>query len=676
MLPMFSLDDEDFDTILNKAVGSIAKYQQEWTNYNPSDGGIVLLELLAWMQEMQRFYLDQNGMENEALYLELLGLEPQKRTPSELLVHLSGNEPTQIYADTGFYTENFRFEPEMPLTLEGEKIQVCYTQKQDGSLLQQSSPEYLHFGVWMFGEEPAAGDCFYLGLDRPIQKNRIHSLYWKLEEPKGQKRNPLPKESEPLFSRYLLEYWNGAEWKECIVQKDETAGFLQSGFMYWMADGDMEIVEEMYWLRVRLTSCEYDLPPRILDINSQYLKLLQKETIAASVTLTLPVEEAGVYQINLREYFDAIGEAELFIKKEEYYEKQESRFYENSILEFQYEQINRTPIEVLITVRHTGDQLVSWEATGFPDQVIDLRDSKVMGKSLQVLVEQEDHPGTYRLWKPVSHFWKADSMEECYCFQEKEGLLLFGDGEHGKIPEGRILLIDCVATYGAEGRIKEREKLYWRNGQAINPAAAVGGTQPESRKECLETFVEHKKEMHRAVTNEDYEILVKQTPGLFIKRVRAISDEQDENCITLITEAGVGNPRYLNPTYRQHIFQWLEQKRMLGTRIKLKPPIYIPIQVMLEIEIQKGFSQAEDWIRRVVEDYFLVHMDSFGATFNYSHMYGTIDGLECVAAIKNLTVTAQGKGIHYQNNRNFLLPMDSLAALEEVNIQWVRGNIR
>lgn len=673
MLPMFSLDDEDFDTILNKAVGSIAKYQKEWTNYNPSDGGIVLLELLSWLQEMQRFYMDQNEMENEVLYLELLGIEPKKRTPSEVLVHLNGNEPAQVYVDTVFFTETFRFEPETSLLLEGETIKVCYTQKQDGSLLQRSSPGQFHFGVWMFGEEPMAGDCFYLGLDRPIQKNHLHSLYWKLEEPEGQKRNPFSREETPLFSLYFMEYWNGYEWMQCTVQKDETAGFLQSGFMYWMADGDMGIVEEMYWLRIRLTFCEYDLPPRILDINSQYLKLLQRETIAASVTLTLPAEEEGAYHIDLREYFDSTGEAELFIKKDDYYEKIEFRFHENGILEFQYEQINRTPIEVLLTVRHSGEQPVSWEATGFPNQVIDLRDSKVMGSRLQVLVEREDYPGTYHLWKPVSHFWKADSMEECYCFQEKEGLLLFGDGEHGKIPEGRILLIDCVTTHGTEGRIKERETLHWKHGQAINPSAAIGGTLPESRRECLEAFRLENKELHRAVTNEDYENLVKQTPGLFIKRVKAISDEQEENSITLIVEAGAEDTSSLNPTYRQQIFRWLEQKRMLGTRIKLKTPIYIPIQVSLEIEMQKGFTQAENWIQKAVEDYFHAHMDSFGATFHYSHLYGIIDGLECVAAIKNLTVTAQGKGILYQKNKNFLLPKESLAALEEVSIQWIRG---
>lgn len=676
MLPIFSLDDEDFNTILNKAVGSIGKYQKEWTNYNPSDGGIVLLELLAWMQEMQRFYLDQNGMENEALYLELLGLEPEKRTPSEILVHLMNNEPARIYENTEFYTESFRFEPETSLILEGEKIQVCYTQKKDGSLLWRSSPEQLQFGVWMFGEDPKAGDCFYLGLDRPIQKKHLHSLYWKLEEPEGQKRNPIPEGLDPLFSRYLMEYWDGDGWKKCTIQKDETAGFLQSGFMYWMTDGDMEMVEEMYWLRIRLTLCEYDLPPRILDINSQCLKLLQKETIASSITLTLPEKEEGVYHIDLQEYFDSSQEAEIFIKKGTIYEKIEPRLYENGFLEFQYEKKKKTQIEVLLTVRHTGNHPVSWEATGFPNQVIDLKDSRIIGSKLQVLVEREDHPGTYRLWRPVSHFWKADSMEECYCFQEKEGLLLFGDGEHGKIPEGRILLINCVLTHGADGRIKEGEYLHWKHGQAINPSAAIGGTQPESRRECLETFGMRKKEVHRAVTNKDYETLVKQTPGLFIKRVKAMSEEQEENSITLITEAGVGDPKCLNPVYRRQIFRWLEPKRMLGTRIKLKPPVYIPIQVFLEVEIQKGFSQAEDWIRKIVEDYFHIHMDSFGAVFNYSQLYGTIDGLECIAAIKNLTVTAQGKEILYQKNRSFLLPKQGLAVLEEVNIQWVRGNTR
>lgn len=674
MLPVFSLDDENFDTILNKAIDSIGKYQKEWTNYNPSDSGIVLLELFSWLQEMQRFYLEQNGMENEALYLELLGVEPTKRSPSEIVVQLLEPEPVKIHKNTGFYTEDFCFEPERAIWFDGEKIQDCYVQKADGKLLWRASSEDIRFGKWMFGEKPQTGDCFFIGFDRPVRENQVHALYWILEEPKGEKRNPFIAGEDPHFSDYRLEYWDGDAWNECTVLTDETHGFLQSGFIYWQAATGLHEVENKYWLRIRLTFCEFDLPPRIKGIETQRVRLLQKETIAASMYLTLPEEEDGIYHIDLQDYFEPSEEVELFVCRGGIYERQELLFLENDKLEFQYKKKRKGKIEVLLTIRQKTDRTVSWEATGFPYQVIDLQDSNIIGSRLQVLVEREDAPGTYRLWKQVSHFWKAGSYEECYCFQEKEGVLLFGDGEHGKIPEGRILLIDCVRTFGADGRIKEGENLKWKNGTVFNPQAAVSGTQPESSRECLLSVTKRERNIQRAITNEDYEVLVKQTPGLLIHRVKAISDEQDKNSITIIIETGMNKQHSLSPVYQQQVLKWLEKKRMIGTHIRLQPPVYIPIQVFAELEVHKGFSQAEAWVRNEIKDFFQIHMKSFGATFQYSQLYGTIDRIRCVAAIRNLTVTAQGKDILYQKNKNFLLPKQGLAVLDEVSIQWVRSS--
>lgn len=58
-LPVPNLDDRTFDQLVLEGRSLIPRYSQEWTNHNPSDPGITLLELFAWLTETALFQLDQ-----------------------------------------------------------------------------------------------------------------------------------------------------------------------------------------------------------------------------------------------------------------------------------------------------------------------------------------------------------------------------------------------------------------------------------------------------------------------------------------------------------------------------------------------------------------------------------------------------------------------------------------
>lgn len=45
------LDNKTFDDLMKEMITSIPKYTKEWTNFNPSDPGITILELLSWICE-------------------------------------------------------------------------------------------------------------------------------------------------------------------------------------------------------------------------------------------------------------------------------------------------------------------------------------------------------------------------------------------------------------------------------------------------------------------------------------------------------------------------------------------------------------------------------------------------------------------------------------------------
>ncbi len=74
-LPIPNLDDRSFADLINEAKSLIPIYNKEWTNHNPSDPGITLLELFAWLCEMVIYRINQIPDENYRRFLKLLGID-------------------------------------------------------------------------------------------------------------------------------------------------------------------------------------------------------------------------------------------------------------------------------------------------------------------------------------------------------------------------------------------------------------------------------------------------------------------------------------------------------------------------------------------------------------------------------------------------------------------------
>lgn len=74
-LPIPNLDDRSFNDLLQEAKSLIPIYNKDWTNHNPSDPGITLLEMFAWLSEMIIYRLNQVPEANYRAFLELLGIE-------------------------------------------------------------------------------------------------------------------------------------------------------------------------------------------------------------------------------------------------------------------------------------------------------------------------------------------------------------------------------------------------------------------------------------------------------------------------------------------------------------------------------------------------------------------------------------------------------------------------
>src|SRR5437660_12430227 len=71
-LQLPNLDDRRYNDLVAEALTRIPTYSPEWTNHNPSDPGITLVELFAYLTDMLLYRLNRVTDDNTRKFLKLL----------------------------------------------------------------------------------------------------------------------------------------------------------------------------------------------------------------------------------------------------------------------------------------------------------------------------------------------------------------------------------------------------------------------------------------------------------------------------------------------------------------------------------------------------------------------------------------------------------------------------
>src|SRR5262245_696380 len=86
-LPLPNLDDRKYKDLVDEGLALIPTHAPEWTNHNPSDPGIALVELFAHLTEILIYRLNRVTPANLLSFLKLLngsGWQPLGKQPDEL----------------------------------------------------------------------------------------------------------------------------------------------------------------------------------------------------------------------------------------------------------------------------------------------------------------------------------------------------------------------------------------------------------------------------------------------------------------------------------------------------------------------------------------------------------------------------------------------------------------
>jgi hypothetical protein len=81
-----NLDDRTWQDLVNQAKALIPHYAPEWTDHNPSDLGITLVELFAWLVEQMIYRLNRVPEKNYVAFLNLLGITRDPAVPASVFL--------------------------------------------------------------------------------------------------------------------------------------------------------------------------------------------------------------------------------------------------------------------------------------------------------------------------------------------------------------------------------------------------------------------------------------------------------------------------------------------------------------------------------------------------------------------------------------------------------------
>ena len=271
-LPSPNLDDRSFDDILREAKQKISALCPQWTDHNPSDPGMTLIELMAWMTETILYRLNRVPEKNYIKFLELIGVRLRPAQPARSWVEfkVSPKAPEDalpmILSGTRLSTRSGNGEPLVfetvdPLNLTAARIiKLC---SRYGEQVTDHTGDLAGEGqtvARIFCGELAAPHVLYLG-DRRVAEI-FSSVQLKI----------LVSMADELEDIVQIEWerWDGERWEIVIPSEDETRGFRTNGailFEFPAAFITSEVNDiPSCWLRARLAGIKSDKLPRIVSL--------------------------------------------------------------------------------------------------------------------------------------------------------------------------------------------------------------------------------------------------------------------------------------------------------------------------------------------------------------------------------------------------------------------------
>jgi hypothetical protein len=165
------LDDRRWQDLVDEARGLIPKYAPQWTDHNPSDVGMTLLELYAWMVEALIYRLNRVPERNYVAFLNLLGITRDPMTPARAFLVFTSAPALTVAVPRGKQAQTLGTETEAPVVFEtDEPVTVLPTNLKVALLVGKAGVNKYSQVSGKYIVPPAEGDTIVIA---PAQSAQI-----------------------------------------------------------------------------------------------------------------------------------------------------------------------------------------------------------------------------------------------------------------------------------------------------------------------------------------------------------------------------------------------------------------------------------------------------------------------------------------------------------------------
>ena len=684
MLNPKMIPGKTYEQLMEENLGKIPIYSDEWTNFNPADPGITILENLAAFQILQQEQMEQVPDEVRAKLLQLLGYKPEKGSGAKVYLEPRGvRENFLIPADQRFMVGDISFETTLEREMTACQVTGVFGKSNQGfqdfsHVLKQE----MNIRTEVFTKTPKEGMELYLVLDQPLFPGEQQSLYIKTDD--RYTRNPFTEENSQLFGEVEWSCYTVAGFVPMEVI-DETRGFLTDGLIRFTQPQqeavkyEEDIVSGYVW-KATLKRADYDIVPVISYVTGFLFPVVQKETLvishsfqkAADVSLNCAMLETGYVRVFCKEekgtsyrlYQECVGEPE----HGRFYYRQRNA-YGSYTFHFDKRAFGYAPgrvknaVKIVIYNEEMMRKYYLGEIFGYDEQEIQLPKEHVVTDTFSLIAERDAEDGGKRY-----DFVKPGRMEEqelSYYLYENEGKIVITDA--GEYIGAKLYLASIAVTLGKEGNVRAGNLFipqgYEDSIQFFNPVAGCGGRFQETLEDVRKRFVEDMNTPYTAVLGSDYELLVKNVPGLCISKVRAWMDNvKNEVQVAVLPAVSEKFPK-LSSVYKKEIEKWLEERRLLSTKVHVCQPVYQAVVTTGTIYVKPHYENCREQIEQVIRkelDY--IHGSrNFGELLHFDKLFHAVEALECVGYLSNFSVAVDGggyattEGADIRPNQNCLL---------------------
>jgi predicted phage baseplate assembly protein len=560
-----SLDTRTFDDLVAEAKQRIPRYLPEWTDYNESDPGIMLVELFAWMTEATLYELNRAPAVLQLKLLQLLGFEttPAQAATTELQFTLNpGIDSAIIPALTKVQSSGPPYADGSPVIFETDRSVVAIAPQLSGVLAMNGTAPIVLFGPKVSapsftpypvsvpaGEEDALYLCFTY--TKPFPSVDVDLAIFLQDAPGDTAPYASPSyacafgESPVPPATWVWEYVDATNaWRQVTLISDGTAALYRSGHVRFTfptppmqttpfaAATDPALAPFValtgYWVRARLLAASYEQPP----------------SVAAITTNTAPA-----------------------------------------------------------TAAQTVTNEVLGASDGRASQQFTLAHAPVLPATL-VLTVDEGISGGPASWTQVPDFFGASADDTVYTLDETSGTIAFGDNHYGAIPlpnpSNPTNITATTYRYGggaegnaAAGTVTALQSYVAYVASVTNPIAATGGAAEESQADAVMRAGNDIRSTNRAVTADDFESLALETPGALVARAHALPlanpsypgiDVPGSVTVLVVPHRAVDDdpalqtaqtgPPIPNRTTLQAVCAWLDEHRLVTTELHVSGPTY------------------------------------------------------------------------------------------------------